>query len=234
MKHYFIVFALFFLIQLFGCQEEEKKLPPAPSSEVQPIAQPVRKTLILPPAPGCQSCHDEIQLDSNHDFACIDCHQGNNTTKDKKRAHQGLISQAASPTIMKKTCGKCHIEQLDRCGQSGHFTMSNAVNQVREHFGLSPLKSLTDIPESKGLPQTKEELVNDLLRRQCLRCHVYSKGDNYASVRRGKGCAACHMQYIDGKLTDKKEGRGAHHAFIRPTKQQCLSCHYANHVGRIK
>ena len=232
MKHYFTLFVLFFLIQLFGCQEEEKKLPPAPPSETEPTAQPVKKTVIPPHAPGCQSCHDEIQLDSNHNFACIVCHQGNNTTNEKKIAHQGVISQAAGPTMMEKNCGKCHVEQLERCGQSGHFTMSNAVNLVRKHFGLSLLKGITDIPEDEGRPQTREALVNDLLRRQCLRCHVYSKGDDYPSVRRGKGCAACHMQYIDGQLTGKEEGKAkANHAFIRPTKQQCLSCHYANHVG---
>jgi hypothetical protein len=230
MKRHFTLFALFFLILFFGCQQEEKKIPPAPLSEGQPIAETVKKTLLPPPAPGCQSCHHKIQLDSSHNFACIDCHQGNNTTNEKKRAHQGLITQAASPATMEKNCGKCHAEQLERCGQSGHFTMSNTVNLVREHFALSPLKELTDIPESKGMPQSKEELVNDLLRRQCLRCHVYSKGDNYPYVQRGTGCAACHMQYIDGKLTNKEEGK-ASHAFIRPTKQQCLSCHYANHVG---
>ncbi len=233
MKHHFTLLALFFLISLLGCQQEEQKRNSAPAStpEGQPSPVAVKKTLPPPPpAPGCQSCHTEIQLDSNHNLACASCHQGNNTVNEKKVAHQGLISQAASPIAMEKNCGKCHAEQLERCAQSGHFTMSNAVNQVREHFELSPLKDLTEIPENEGIPQNKKELVNDLLRRQCLRCHVYSKGDDYPYVRRGKGCAACHMQYIDGKLTGKEEGK-ANHAFIRPAKQQCLSCHYGNHVG---
>ncbi len=233
MKHHFTLFALFFLIPLLGCQEEEQKNSPAPASTPEKQSSPiaVNKTPSPPPpAPGCQSCHNEIQLDSNHDLACTDCHQGNNATNEKDVAHQGLVSQAASPVTMEKNCGECHADQLERCAQSGHFTMSNAVNQIREHFALSPLKNLTEIPESNGVPQSKEELVNDLLRRQCLRCHVYSKGDNYPYVRRGKGCAACHMQYIDGKLTSKGEGK-PNHAFIQPTKQQCLSCHYGNHVG---
>ncbi len=231
MKHHFTLFALFFLISLLGCQEEEQKPRSAPVSTPKEQASPVAvKELSQPPAPGCQSCHNDIQLDKNHSLACTDCHQGNNATNEKKVAHQGLISQAASPVTLQTTCGKCHAEQLENCGQSGHFSMNNAVNQVREHFSLSPVKNLTEIPESEEPPQTKEALVNDLLRRQCLRCHVYSKGDDYPYVRRGTGCAACHMQYIDGKLTSKGEGK-ANHAFIRPTKQQCLSCHYGNHVG---
>ncbi|MCW5204060.1 hypothetical protein VU12_14120 [Desulfobulbus sp. US4] len=231
MRHHFTLFALFFLLQLLGCSEEEKKAAPVPPPEVKPTAAAVQKTSpSSPPAPGCQACHSKIQTDSAHDLACTDCHQGNNETNDKESAHEGMIAQAASPEHMEATCGKCHAEQLKRCGQSSHFTMSNAVNLVRGHFDLSPLNNLTEIPEGEGPPQTKEELVNDLLRRQCLRCHVYSKGDNYPYVRHGSGCAACHLQYTDGKLTSSGEGK-PNHAFIRPGKRQCLSCHYGNHVG---
>ena len=231
MKHHFTLFAFFSLLQLLGCREEENKVAPVPPPEVKSAAVAVKNTPPpSPPAPGCQACHSEIQTDSAHDLACTDCHQGNNKTNDMKLAHQGMIPQAASPEHMQATCGKCHAEQLESCGQSSHFTLSNAVNLVREHFDLSPLNSLTEIPESEEPPQTKEELVNDLLRRQCLRCHVYSKGDNYPYVRHGSGCAACHLQYTDGKLTGSGEGE-PNHAFIRPGKRQCLSCHYGNHVG---
>ncbi|MCI5223597.1 MAG: hypothetical protein D3924_13240 [Candidatus Electrothrix sp. AR4] len=56
---------------------------------------------------------------------------------------------------------------------------------------------------------------------------MYSKGDSYPHVRRGTGCAACHLQYTDGELS----GQVANHAFSVPTERQCLSCHYGNHVG---
>ncbi|MGB5685330.1 MAG: hypothetical protein WBM35_05945, partial [Candidatus Electrothrix sp.] len=159
MKHHFTLFALFFLLQLLGCREEEKKVVPLLAPEAKPVVVKKTPPPPPPPAPGCQACHSKIQakvqaktqvkiqLDSAHDFACTDCHQGNNETNDKKLAHQDMISQAASPANMEATCGKCHAEQLERCGQSGHFTMSNAVNLVREHFDLSPLNNLTEIPE---------------------------------------------------------------------------------------
>lgn len=232
MKHHFALFALFFLLQLTGCREEERKTASVPSTPVtKPTAAIVKKPHPAPlPDPGCQSCHKEIQLDSSHDLACVECHQGDNETNDKELAHQGMISQPASPENMKKSCGVCHAEQLERCGQSRHFTLRNAVNLVREHFSLSPVNSLNEIPESEEPPHSKEELVNDLLRRQCLRCHVSSKGDKYPYVRRGSGCAACHLQYTDGKLVGLEKDSPSH-AFIRPGKRQCLSCHYGNHVG---
>ncbi len=63
-----------------------------------------------------------------------------------------------------------------------------------------------------------------MLLRRCLRCHVYSSGDTYPLTRRGTGCAACHLHFIDGKLDN--------HKFIGlPGDEQCLSCHYANFVG---
>ncbi|MCI5132294.1 MAG: hypothetical protein D3904_12430 [Candidatus Electrothrix sp. EH2] len=73
-------------------------------------------------------------------------------------------------------------------------------------------------------------MVNDLLCRQCLRCHLYSTGDKYPYVQHGSGCAACHLQYTEGTLTGRGENT-PNHAFLRPGKHQCLSCHYGNHVG---
>jgi hypothetical protein len=173
----------------------------------------------------CSGCHQQMQLDPSHSrLACIDCHRGNNTLSDKDLAHKGLVAKPAAAGAMEKSCGKCHPNQVKQCVLSLHFTVKNAVNAVRSHFGIAPaLDRLNQIPEPKGIPGSKEDLVNDMLRRQCLRCHVHTPGDNYPLVRRGTGCAACHLQFTDGKLES--------HAFIRPTTRQCLSCHYGNHVG---
>jgi hypothetical protein len=124
---------------------------------------------------------------------------------------------------MTESCGKCHPQQLAGCGKSLHFTLNKAVNAVRSHFSIQPpLEELTRIPEN-AIPQNTTELVDDMLRRRCLRCHVYTAGDSYPYVRRGTGCAACHLQYTDGRLQS--------HAFTPPTERRCLSCHYGNHVG---
>ncbi len=63
-----------------------------------------------------------------------------------------------------------------------------------------------------------------MLRRRCLRCHVYYPGDDYPATRGGTGCAACHLRYEDGRLVS--------HKFVKtPPDELCLRCHYANFVG---
>ncbi len=211
----FILLPGIFLFLLCSCQEHKES--PAPTPE--------RATAVQAPSLGCAGCHDKVRLDEHHDFSCIDCHQGNNSSDKKYIAHEGLLTSPAAPDNMEEVCGRCHADQSTACAQSGHFTLKNAVNLIRSHFDLEPsLTGLTEILISSHPPENKEQLVDDLLRRYCLRCHPFTKGDSYPYVRRGKGCAVCHLQYTDGKLES--------HSFLAvPGERQCLSCHYGNHVG---
>ena len=129
----------------------------------------------------------------------------------------------AHPDNMARTCGTCHADLVHKVQGTSHFTLNNAVNLTRKHFGATTtLASLTQIPTRND--PSELALVNDMLRRRCLRCHLYAKGDAYPYIRHGTGCAACHLQYVDGALQS--------HKFIRkPGDWQCISCHYANHVG---
>jgi hypothetical protein len=156
-------------------------------------------------------------------MVCIVCHRGNNDTTEKKVAHTHLITAPAAPADMAASCGKCHPRQISSCSRSLHYTLKKAINHVRSHFDIEPpLEGLSEIPDTRR-PRNKTELVDDMLRRRCLRCHVYTAGDRYPYVQRGTGCAACHLQYSDGKLVS--------HIFTPPSERQCLSCHYGNHVG---
>ncbi len=175
-------------------------------------------------SPGCLNCHKTVKPDTHHAFSCKSCHLGDSTAKDKSVAHNHLLATPAAPATMERVCGKCHQKQVKQCRKSLHFTLKNAVNKVRAHFGILPeLQRFTQLPALNTPPANNKELINDMLRRRCLRCHVYTAGDQYPLVERGQGCAACHLQYADGKPVT--------HAFIKPTQQICLSCHYANHVG---
>ncbi|MFP7753094.1 hypothetical protein ACLG6S_00290 [Thermodesulfobacteriota bacterium B35] len=218
MNRNFVLLLTVLLLCLTGCRDEQPgKAPSGPAPAQEPAPQP-------PPRPGCRGCHGELQIDAGHDFACTDCHDGDNTTADRDRAHAGLVARPAHPDRMARRCGRCHEKQVQGCEDSLHFTLKKAVNLVRQHFGANAkLDRLTEIPVSES-PANRIELVDDMLRRRCLRCHVYSPGDNYAYVRRGTGCAACHLEYADGHLQS--------HVFLaRPADRQCLSCHYANRVG---
>jgi hypothetical protein len=174
--------------------------------------------------PGCQGCHPTVRLDANHNLACTDCHQGNPEGTTQAQAHAGLASQPAHPDQMQKACGTCHARQVSQAAASLHFSARNEVNAVRSAFGAqAPLASLAQIP-IHGTITSPLELADDLLRRRCLRCHVYTSGDTYPETVRGTGCAACHLAYGNGKMSG--------HSFVKsPADSQCLHCHYGNFVG---
>ena len=217
MRGNFIILISILLPVLVGWRDQIHAAVPVPATEM--TAETPGRVHV----PGCRGCHGDVELDNSHDMACTACHLGNNEATEKKNAHTGLLAAPAAPANMAASCGSCHPEQISGCSQSLHYTIKKAINRTRSHFGIEPpLKGLTQLPDNRR-PQSRTELVDDMLRRRCLRCHVYTAGDRYPYVKRGIGCAACHLQYIDGKLTA--------HTFVSPTERQCLSCHYANHVG---
>ncbi len=204
------------LLPLFFCLPAMLWAGPAPASETT-----------LTSAMGCLACHPVMVADKKHAFACTLCHGGHAGERhDQDLAHQGLIAQPAHPEHMQKTCGRCHARQVELARHSTHFTLAGKINAIRAHFGATDiLDNPADIPQAASASAIDSELAlaDDMLRRLCLRCHVYSKGDSYSAVRRGSGCAACHLNFSGGRLTD--------HRFLLPAERQCLSCHYGNYVG---
>lgn len=186
----------------------------------EPVVEDVPKPHLVE---GCQGCH-AMTLDTPHDLGCQTCHGGVAKANEKMIAHVGIINQPSHPENMEQVCGKCHAETVRHAASTLHFTLANEINLVRQAFGAKErLASLVDIPLHDD-PSTRLQLADDLLRRRCLRCHLYSTGDAYAATRHGTGCAACHLAFENGSLSD--------HSFLaRPTDQQCLSCHYGNRVG---
>jgi len=213
-----VKFVLLLCVLLFfsgcrGAEEQQSKQSPIPEQKNQQQLK------------GCRACHPGTRHDPKHDFECTACHRGNPETTDQDIAHAGLIARPAHPDHMKETCGQCHPDKTDHIGESLHFTLKKKVNLIRQHFGpMETLNSLTEVPVIYNKPSTVPELVNDMLRRRCLRCHVYSNGDEYPYTQRGTGCGACHLSVIDGKLV-------SHEIISPPGDMQCMSCHYGNFVG---
>ncbi len=170
----------------------------------------------------CQDCHD-VRLDEKHQFACTECHRGRDPARGARQAHKDLRRYPASPQLMKTTCGRCHPQEVEEITSSLHYTLAGEVNQVREIFGLSPVSQAVDLPVPQQI-KSLDDLVSDLLRRRCLRCHLFYAGDDYSETRRGVGCAACHLRFAQGHLED--------HRFVKdPPDRNCLHCHYGNRVG---
>ncbi len=220
-----IVPLIFIMALVCGCSRGE-----TPTKTAAPALVAER-----PIAAGCLACHP-FTLDANHLFPCEECHRGAAKANSKQVAHAGMLPQPAHPDHMGVVCGKCHGKVVAQAASTLHFTLAKEVNLVRQAFAgavhplrgadgeLLPLDSLTAIPQRNHPPQTPLQLADDLLRRRCLRCHLYAPGDSYPATRHGTGCAACHLTFANGALAD-------HRFLARPTDQQCLSCHYGNRVG---
>jgi len=186
-----------------------------------PIALTSCKTTPPPSPKTCQSCH-VVTLDTNHTLDCQACHGGLSPAANEKAAHQGLTAKPAAPADWDKSCGGCHKKAAQSVRQSIHLTLAG-YEKFRAGYGGKPVTGIENIP-TYARPKTSTELADDLLRRRCLRCHLFYTGEDYAATRHGLGCAACHTRWRDGKM--------ASHQFVAvPGDEQCLACHYGNRVG---
>lgn len=139
-------------------------------------------------------------------------------------AHEGLIKRPAHPDFVKAICGKCHKKEIEQSNHDVHFTLSNEIGMVWSSFFPE-----SEVPDLKSLPietypTDTPTLISDMLRRRCLRCHLFYEGDDYAGTKRGTGCAACHMRFTENGPQD-------HKFYKKVPDSRCLSCHYGNFVG---
>jgi hypothetical protein len=236
---------------------------------------------------GCVHCHQGIEdMHPAHPLACVDCHGGDATTKNKLEAH--VPSQAGEITdervapedrnlafrrfinpmdlrIVPVTCGVCHDDLCKDLRLSLHGTTAGHLSDGFYEMGLSKEKGsrwsvfdvpahLTDRGEVQKLQQApafenhrpKDELGThfpDLVRKECMQCHLYSEGRavrgrvGFDGDYRGEGCAACHVPYTVDGLSDSADrtvnrnepGHPWRHALTRsPATQTCVTCHYGD------
>lgn len=172
---------------------------------------------------GCRSCH-KMELDQNHQVACTSCHLGTDNLNSKESSHQGLVTQPAHPDNAVASCAGCHDQELEMVKNNSHYSLSGHINNIRRAFGAKEDLKLRDLPLTASEPESALQLVDDLLRRRCLRCHVYYQGDDFPLVRHATGCGSCHLEFNNGHLV-------SHEFQAQPSDSRCLSCHYGNHVG---
>lgn len=199
----------------------------------------------------CLSCHAGIEtISKNHPFACKVCHILEEPSQPKtKITHADVIRNPSDPLYVQRFCGSCHMEEIKNLETSLHATMAGIINQTRYLWGAQkkaypPIYTLNQqlktLPKPPANPEKTEELVDDFLRKKCLRCHIYANGSNAPGLYRSSGCAACHMVYNnngtymggDKIISKKKPGYPMRHLFEKKIPNaQCLHCHNHNHVG---
>ncbi|MCX5874037.1 MAG: hypothetical protein NTY51_12515 [Deltaproteobacteria bacterium] len=106
-----------------------------------------------------------------------------------------------------------------------------ALIPMPDNLGLFREMISSKASEESRISQDKKSVMknlgDDLLRRSCLRCHLYTKGSGRVGEQRGKGCSACHVPYSN---SDSK--RPYEHVITKtPSMTACLKCHNSNHIG---
>ena len=211
-----------------------------------------------PAAPGCLSCHQGIEPPGiGHRFSCDRCHAGDPRAAEKEKAHRGMAANPSALNLAPQRCGPCHADQIKRVQRSLMATSAGEINPTRALWGAQPRAGITYLNQAVDqfpglpLPDQSRQLVDDLLRRRCLRCHLHTPGASRYGEWRAEGCAACHMPYApdglsrtgdravavlqdeirQGKKTQKR-GYPLRHQLTRaiPTSQ-CLTCHNGHRVG---
>jgi hypothetical protein len=201
----------------------------------------------------CSACHKGIErISPNHEPECADCHiRPEERLKKGLADHKSIVRNPSDPAHVDTFCLPCHEKEIKQVKNSLHSTMAGIINQTRYLWGAQeravpaiygldgPFKALPE-PDPLVYPETPQMLVDDFLRRRCLRCHVHTKGPEGRGLYRGTGCAACHMVYENDGLyrggdeaIDKSvNGYPGRHAFTKLIpNMQCLHCHNQNHVG---
>jgi hypothetical protein len=91
-------------------------------------------------------------------------------------------------------CASCHPDAAKACRKSPHYTLKHAINITRQAWGIREGNvTLQTLPVSKTTIAKPADLVDDFLRRKCLKCHVSTPGD--ATPSRSTDCLACHTPH---------------------------------------
>ncbi len=203
---------------------------------------------------NCIKCHNVEAIGVNHDFKCVQCHVPKKY-RNSVYTHKFIVKNPSSFKYVNEFCGKCHTRDIYNLKHSLHGTLAGAIaitrylwgaqNTLKPKYGLIPLKNLKQLPTLKANPvgNKPKDLVDNFLRRKCLRCHLLNNGtDNGVGaldLYRLKGCSACHMpidpygRYLgEDKTMYGKSVFSEYHRFLRvPPMHNCLSCHNTEFVG---
>lgn len=189
------------------------------------------------PDAGCRKCHPDMAAPmppagQGHAIACTRCHLGHGQASTAQAGHAGLAANPAALDQAQRACGPCHAGWPQKVRRSPMATAMGLINQTRYLWGAQP-----DVQPRYGVaaegplaalpsPDRSGRPVDDLLRRRCLRCHLWTPGADADGARRSAGCAACHRP----RDAQGRKPRG-HGLTKKIPVRQCLTCHAGCGVG---
>ncbi len=185
---------------------------------------------------SCIGCHTQNTGFSEYHnpnlIGCTSCHLGDPTTTDKDKSHNGMVLIPGNLSDADKTCGKCHINELNKIKHSLMTTNSGLVAVDKFIFGEADSPDYHyDIRDIKDSPADKH------LRDLCANCHLGAEKSEFGQINqlsRGGGCNACHLNYseeakndLEKYLSSNKQQLPKVHPStdIFVTNEHCFGCH---------
>lgn len=115
-------------------------------------------------------------------------------------------------------CLVCHGKNATQCLTSEHYTLKDTLNITRKAWGIVDSNiTLSSLAKPTNSITKPKDLVDDMLRRKCLRCHLQSETINPSK----NSCLACHNRH-----TNKNDSFRA-----KATQKKCLKCHNNEFIG---
>lgn len=203
-------------------------------------------------ASECANCHKNIEKTSvSHDISCVECHGGNNETKDKNLAHKEMLGgrNPGATSVWDKSCGKCHEYQFKRVNTTIMYTNAGILKNTalawgekfEKLYGTSPQDNFDENGEPVQIKGVKgaESMSAELYRKFCSLCHVGEDRMEGYRAHHSSGCSACHFSHSDSgayegsdeQIYGKKPYAKTHRMNVLPGDDVCLRCH--NRSGRI-
>lgn len=171
---------------------------------------------------GCLRCHDiaaEGPAGLHASFPCESCHLGDPEGTTVLTGHDGMVLESGALDVVDRTCGLCHMREVDRVRTSPMATARGLVSVNRWAFGEIPTPddsaTVMDV-----LALEDPTPAQDHLRRLCLGCHLNTRRDNRDDAihpGEGSGCSACH--------TGPKTGEAHSSLGGEVPDQRCFGCH---------
>ena len=143
--------------------------------------------------------------------------------RDQNLAHVRFVNPM-DLRVAEKACGECHGELIEHLMLSLHGTTAahlsdgffeNGAQKDRDsRYSVFPVTASRDVEgnslerlvqpprfDSSDDPMSLASHFPDLVRKECMQCHIWSQGRavrgrvGFDGEYRGAGCAACHVPY---------------------------------------
>jgi len=182
---------------------------------------------------NCTLCH-QAQRDpsSSHPvtvLGCSICHLGNPFSREKERAHLGLVLNPGSLKTARLTCGRsgCHEALPGRVEKSLMATNRGILTALQARWPHDSTESVQKVSQLISRSRGRS-MALDHYRKMCGGCHLWKTRSRWEGEigKRGGGCTNCHILELSVPRQDLTKKSFLHPQLTtRIPNENCLKCH---------